>query len=146
MAIDKDVVITEGRLILPGYHGSTTALRGPRHARYRRDLDARRVVGRGVALRVAVERAELHQVAQREITALGHQRVDHGRDVADREVPVVALRPLRVRRVDVELVEEQGRSEVGGGKRPAGMAGLRLAEQRDDVPPDVERLLGELFD
>ena len=47
----------------------------------------------GMPLRVAVEGAELHQVPEREVAALGHQRVDDRRHVPDREVPEVALRP-----------------------------------------------------
>src|SRR5690349_19504770 len=99
-----------------------------------------------MTLAVPLERTELHQVLEREITALGHQRVDDRRHVTDRELPHVAVRPLGIRGIDVHLVEEHRRAEIAARERPAAVPRLRLAEQRDDVAADVLGLRFELLD
>src|SRR5262245_58219584 len=123
----------------PAAHRESLPERAGRH------LDAGRVVLRGVALRVAIEGAELHQVPEREVATLGHQRVDDRGDMADREVPEIPLRPLGIGGIHVQLVEEQHRAELGRGERTAGVTGLGLGQQRDDVAADLERHAGQPF-
>src|SRR5262249_29027024 len=101
------------------------------------------VVRRGMSLAVAFERAELEQIFDREIPTLGHERIDDRGHVAAGEVPEVAAFPLRVRGIEAHLVEEQHGAEVGDAEGPAGVAGLRVHEKRDDVAAHLERLFGE---
>ena len=86
-AIDPARMVVDARR-----HGDAAAHRESLPERAGRDLDAGRVMCRRMTLRVAVEGAELHQVAQRKVAALRHQRIDHRRDMADREMPVIAAR------------------------------------------------------
>src|SRR6266850_4163659 len=110
----------------------------------RGDLDAGRVVLARVPLQMPVELAEAEEVGQREIAALRHERVDHRRHVADREMPEVPPGIVKAIRIDAELVEKENGSEVGRRKRPAAVAALRSRQERYDVAPHEESPLAEL--
>src|SRR5207245_1946027 len=106
--------------------------------RPRGDLDAGRVVLAGVSLEMPLELAEAQEVREGEVPSLGHQRVDDGRHVPDREVPEIPSRIVEPARIDAQLVEEEDGSEVGRGERPAAMPALRPGEERDAVPADEQ--------
>src|SRR5688572_7139879 len=116
----------------------------PLAERSRRDFDPGRVVLARVALEMSLELAEPEQVAERKVAALSHERVDHGRDVPDGEVPEVPGGVVEARGVDVHLVEEEHRAEVGGRERPAAVPRLGARQEGDDVPPDEQRPFAEL--
>ena len=111
-------------------------LLGQRHAdrvgdalaeRAGRGLDARRDADLGVARRLAVQLAEVAQLAHRQVVAgQVQQRVQQHRAVAVAQHEAVAVGPLRVGRVVAQVAAPQRDGHVGHAHRRAGVAGVGL--------------------
>ena len=93
-----------------------------------RRLDAGGVAELGVAGGLRTHLAEVPDVIQRHVGIAGQvqQRIQQHRAVASREDEAVAVRPVRVGRVELQELGEQHGCNVGGAHRQARMAGIGL--------------------
>ena len=81
---------------------------------------------------LAAELAEALQLIQRHVGIAGEmqQRIEQHRAVAGRQHEAVAVRPIRMLRVELQELGEQDRRHVGHAHRHAGMAGGRPFPRR----------------
>ena len=81
----------------------------------------------GMARRLAVQLAEVAQLAERQVVAgQVQQRVEQHRAVAVRQHEAVAVGPVRIGRVVAQVPAPQRDGDVGHAHRRAGMAGVGL--------------------
>ena len=102
-------------------------------------LDAGRLLHDGVALELAAELAERHQVFDREVAGLGQRPVDHRRGVALADDEAVAVGPEGVLRVVAHDAEVERGGDLDGGEGAAGVAGVGGGDHLHDVPADALR-------
>ena len=107
-----------------------------------RRLDARRHADLGVARGLAVQLAEVAQLAHRQVVAGEvQQRVDQHRAMAVGQHEAIAVGPLRVARVVAQVAAPQRDGDLGHAHGRAGVAGVGLlhgvhrerADRVDDV-------------
>ena len=92
-----------------------------------RDFDALGVAALGMAGCLAAPLAEAAQIVQRQLIAgQVQQAIEQRRAVPGREHEAVAIGPLRVRGVVLEMARPQRISHRRGAERQAGMAALGL--------------------
>jgi hypothetical protein len=95
-------------------------------------LHARGQVVLGVARRLRSPLAELLQLGERQVVAGEvEQRVEQHRAVAGREHEAVAVDPVRVTRVVLEVARPQDERVVGGAHRQPGVAAVGLLDRVD---------------
>ena len=85
-----------------------------------------------------INRAELAQRVELilgAVAAFRHHGVEDRAAVAFGENEAVAIRPLGVRRIVPQHVEEQRHDDFGRRKRSAGMAGFRFGDHLDHFAP-----------
>ena len=120
--------------------------RRQRHAEAERQALAQRTGGGfqagdeahvGMALEDAAELAQRVQLVLRRIgvAALRHHAVEHRRRMALGEDEAVAVRPLRVRRIDPHVIEVQFDHDFDRRKRSTGMPRFGGGDHLDDVAP-----------
>ena len=91
------------------------------------DLHARRVAVLGMARRLAAPLAELPDVVQRQVVAGDvQQAVEQGRAVAGGKHEAVAIRPVRIGRMELHVLRPQHVGHRRGVQRQAGMAAVGL--------------------
>ncbi len=125
-------VVDQLRAEAPGQHAL-----GQRHAHRigeplaqgaRGGLDARRVAELGVARGPAAELPEALELLDRHLRIAGEveERIEQHRAVPVREHEAVAVRPVRMRRIELQKSLEKDRRHIGHAHRHAGMPGVRL--------------------
>ena len=92
-------------------------------------LDARRDAVFRVARRLRVQLAEVLQLFDRQVVAgQVQQRVQQHRAMAVRQHEAVAVCPVRVRRVVLQMARPERDADFGHAHRHAGVAGVRLLD------------------
>ena len=93
-----------------------------------------------MALKDAVQLAEVIKLLAAEEAALAQRAVQAGRRVALGEDEAVAVRVLVILGIDaLHHVKVKRDKSFGGGQGAAGMARSRLVGHDDDVPPHLPR-------
>jgi hypothetical protein len=98
--------------------------------RPRRHLDPARMAALGMPRRAAAELAETLDLIQRHLFVAGQveQRVEQHRTVPGRQHEAVAVRPVRVERIELQEAAEQHGGDIGHAHGHAGMAGIGLLD------------------
>ena len=124
-------------LIDAGGQGVADADRQPLAERAGRGLDAGEPLHVGVPLERAADLAQGHDLVVREVAGLRERRVEHRRRMPLGEDEPVAVRPVGILGVvPQEPAEVEGRHDLGGRQRAAGMARAGLGRHLQDVFPD----------
>ncbi len=124
-------------LVDPGGQRVADADRQPLAERAGRGLDAGEPLHVGVPLERAAQLAQGHDLVVREIARLGQRRVEHRRRMPLGENEPVAVGPVRVLGiVPQESAEIQGRHDLDGRQRAAGMPRAGLGRHLQNVLPD----------
>ncbi len=143
---DEDVGVVVDDLVAVAVELGGEQLFGQRHAdgvaqalaeRAGRRLDARRDVDFRVAGRLAVQLAEVAQLADRQVVAREvQQRVLQHRAVAVGEDEPVAAGPARIGRVVAQMPGPERHRDLGHAHGRAGMAGIGLLHRVHGERPD----------
>ena len=100
-------------------------------------LDSGQPLHVGVPLERAAQLAQSHDLVVREVAGLGERRIEDRRRVPLGEDEAVAVGPVGVLGVvPQDSAEIEGRHDLGGRQRAAGMARARLGRHLQNVCPD----------
>ena len=104
--------------------------------------DARKTFDRSrVPLKTRSQATEGGELGHREVTAASEDAIQHRADVTVRKEEHVLTCPIHLEmlRVDLHLVEIQGRHDIGGTERAARMSRLTTMNHSDNITSDLRR-------
>ena len=99
-----------------------------------------------MALEHRAELAQVRKLLLGEEAVFRQHAVERGRGVALAEHEAVAVRVMRVLRLDVHHIAIECDEDFHGGERSARMAGAGLGQHADDVPAHLRALRPERID
>jgi hypothetical protein len=131
-----------------GARGAAVQARRDAHAQGQRETAAERTGGSleamdeadiGVALINRSELAQGVELVERRIgvAGFGHNGVQHRRGMALGKNEAVAIRPQRVLRIDLHVIEKELNQDFDGGKGASGVPGFGRANHLHDLAPHL---------